>query len=139
MTELRSGGSNKDRDIRGTIGESGGREKNDGGSKEDEKWEKETEDITSEVVRKVQQQLDEIKVSSRDTKRRKSRRLQRQDPELSAPPLPPPPLPPAPRQVHHHHQQEPRQRRSRRARKRDEITDSQKSDSQFLQVYGIWY
>ena len=88
-----------------------------------------TDDSALEMVRKFQQQLDEIKVTARETKRRKSRRLQRQDPEL---PTHPPP-PPAPQS---RPQQQPRQRRSRRTRRRSAtLTDSQIPDSQVLQVH----
>ena len=85
----------------------------------------EENEVTSEVVRKIQQQLDEIKDAPRSTRRRKSRRLQQQEPDLPGPSLPPP-------QTRH---RTPSHRRSRRHRKREEtLTDSQISDSQVLQV-----
>ena len=100
-------------------GEGGGREGGGGGEGE---VEGEENTVTSEVVRKFQQQLEEIKVAPRETRRRKSRRLQQQEPEATAPP---PQTNPS-LSLH---------RRSRRNRKRSEVlTDSQIPDSQVLQV-----
>ena len=129
----------------GTNGEGDGCERREGGhsdkqeeeeegreeGKEEEegKGEREEADLTSEVVRKFQQQLEEIKVAPREARRRKSRRLEQKEPEPVAPSLPPPRTRPSPAL--------PSYRRSRRNRKKSEpLTDSQISDSQVLQVHS---
>ena len=77
----------------------------------------------SEVARRMQQQLEEMREAPREQRKRRSKRLMRLE---EAPPPPP---------SHHRSPAPGRPKRSRRNRKKEEpLMDSQVSDSQLLQV-----
>ncbi len=79
------------------------------------------ESRTAEVARMFQKQLEEIKDAPREQmRRRRSKRLLKKDEETSLPLRPP--------------SRTGRNRRGRRGRKEEELTESQVSDSQILQV-----
>ena len=86
--------------------------------------------IPYDVARQLQQHLDELRDAPREQqRRRRSRRLMKKGKEDGGPPPPPPLAPPT-----HSSPSKGHSRRGRRARRKEELMDSQVSDSQLLQV-----